>query len=61
MDPNYFINHLQLQPHPEGGFFRETYRATELISANALPSRFKGDRNFSTAIFPDLSPLVRQI
>ena len=51
MNANYFISHLQLQPHPEGGFFKETYRAAELIAANALPSRFEGARNFSTSIF----------
>jgi predicted cupin superfamily sugar epimerase len=48
---DYWINHLNLQPHPEGGFFKETYRASEKISSSALPSRFGGDRNFSTAIY----------
>ena len=27
MDADWVINHLELQPHPEGGFFRETWRA----------------------------------
>ncbi len=45
----YWIKHLELQPHPEGGFFKETYRASEIISA--LPDRFEGGRNFSTAIY----------
>jgi hypothetical protein len=47
----YWIEHLQLMPHPEGGFYRETYRAAESISRQALPPRFPADRNFSTAIF----------
>ena len=47
----YFIQHLHLQPHPEGGFYRETYRAGEVIPAGALPTRFSGARNFSTAIY----------
>ena len=45
------INLLQLQPHPEGGFFKETYRAGESISSAALPKRFIGERSFSTAIY----------
>lgn len=40
-----------LAPHPEGGYFKETYRSTEGISAEALPPRFNGDRSFSTAIY----------
>lgn len=51
MNAEYFIRHLQMQPHPEGGFFRETYRASETLSAEALPARFAGIRNFSTAIY----------
>jgi predicted cupin superfamily sugar epimerase len=47
----YWITHLSLQSHPEGGFYKETYRSKENISAHALPDRFKGDRNFSTAIY----------
>jgi predicted cupin superfamily sugar epimerase len=46
---DYWINHLNLQPHPEGGFFKETYRSSEKISS--LPERFEGTRNFSTAIY----------
>ena len=51
MNATYFIQHLYLQPHPEGGYFKETYRASETIAADALPSRFSGARNFSTAIY----------
>ena len=46
------ISFLHLQPHPkEGGFFRETYRASENMPASALPARYPGGRHFSTAIF----------
>ncbi|GAA4446344.1 hypothetical protein GCM10023189_01360 [Nibrella saemangeumensis] len=38
-------------PHPEGGYFAETYRSAETISQHALPGRFTGDRNFGTAIY----------
>lgn len=42
---------LKLQPHPEGGFYREVYRAAEQIPASALPSQFGGSRSFSTSIY----------
>ncbi len=51
MTASYYITHLQLQPHPEGGFYKETYRSKESISQAALPARFNGERSFSTAIF----------
>jgi uncharacterized protein len=41
---------LQLQPHPkEGGFFRETHRSADQLSA--LPVRYQGERSASTAIY----------
>ena len=45
------IKEFKLQPHPEGGYFREPYRAQGIIKKQALPSPFKGDRNYSTAIY----------
>jgi uncharacterized protein len=48
---NYWINHLELLPHPEGGYFKENYRSSESIASVALPDRFDGDRSFSTAIY----------
>jgi hypothetical protein len=45
------IRRLELRPHPEGGFYRETYRSKEHIPAAALPPRFGSDHNFSTSIF----------
>ena len=45
------INTLGLAPHPEGGWFRETYRATEKVPGTVLPGRFSGDRSFCTAIY----------
>jgi predicted cupin superfamily sugar epimerase len=45
------IEMLELLPHPEGGFYRETYRAPGTIAAAALPGRFGGARAFSTAIY----------
>ncbi len=45
------ITHYHLQPHPEGGWYAQSYRSTEIIPAAALPDRFGGDRVFSTAIY----------
>ncbi len=46
-----WIERLELQPHPEGGYFHETYRCRESIRAEGLPERFDGSRPFSTAIY----------
>jgi len=50
-DAEQIISKYHLRGHPEGGYFAETYRSTELIPAASLPGRFKGSRNFSTAIY----------
>ena len=50
MDPAELVERLGLKPHPEGGYFRETYRAAEILPADALPRRFGGARAVSTAI-----------
>ena len=41
MNAQELISILDLQPHPEGGYYKETYRAAQIIN----------DRNVSTAIF----------
>ena len=46
-----YINKLRLKKHPEGGYYREVYRAGEIISCEHLPKRFKSSRNFSTSIY----------
>jgi predicted cupin superfamily sugar epimerase len=50
-DADYWIDRLALRPHPEGGYFRETYRAAESIARTALPPRYDGARTFATAIY----------
>jgi predicted cupin superfamily sugar epimerase len=47
----YWIETLGLQPHPEGGYYRETYRSLETVAAAHLPARFGGARCFATAIY----------
>ncbi len=50
-DALYWINKLNLQPHPEGSYYRETFRAREIIPEAGLPPRFQGPHNMSTAIY----------
>lgn len=47
----YWVEKYQMQAHPEGGYFVETYRSPEKIPYAALPDRFVGERAFSTAIY----------
>jgi uncharacterized protein len=44
------IDNLQLQPHPEGGFYRETWRSDLCIPRSILPAGYSGDRTAGTAI-----------
>ena len=45
------IEPYQMIPHPEGGYYKETYRSNEVIQEECLPIRFRGERVFSTAIY----------
>jgi predicted cupin superfamily sugar epimerase len=45
------ITNLQLQPHPEGGYFRETYRSSGEISRDNLGTEYSGNRRYSTSIY----------
>lgn len=45
------IRRLDLSRHPEGGWYRESYRSVESIAASALPERFGGSHAFCTAIY----------
>lgn len=50
-DARYWIDNLHLNPHPEGGYYRETYRSEVVFPREALPSGFDGARAASTAIY----------
>jgi predicted cupin superfamily sugar epimerase len=52
------IHRLKLEPHPEGGFYRESYRARETIAGEALPLRYESARTMSTAIYYLLTPVA---
>ncbi|MBU2915299.1 cupin domain-containing protein [Reichenbachiella agariperforans] len=47
-DLDNLIQTLALVPHPEGGYYKETYRSTDSIQ---LASPFDGTRNYSTCIY----------
>jgi uncharacterized protein len=47
---------LQLSPHPEGGWYRETWRSDLTIPQSALPSEYAGPRSAGTAILFLLMP-----
>ena len=46
-----WVRELMLEPHPEGGYFRQTYRSNFMIAREALPQEFGGARAASTAIY----------
>lgn len=45
------IQELDLQPHPEGGYFKETYRSAKKIPQESLGNSYSGDRNVATCIY----------
>ena len=47
----YWIRALDLEPHPEGGFYRQTFRSALILPKPALPGGFEGGRPASTAIY----------
>jgi hypothetical protein len=46
-----YIEKLQLNPHPEGGYYKEIYRAGDKILPEHLPKRYNSSRNLSTSIY----------
>jgi len=50
-EARYWVERLGLEPHPEGGYFRQTYRSEVTIAREALPAGFGGARAASTAIY----------
>jgi len=45
------IQKLELKRHPEGGFYKEIYRSSEMLNAEMLPDRYQGNRCFGTSIY----------
>jgi len=47
----YWIEKLELQKHPEGGYFREIYLSDDIVPQIGLPDNFRGERSFATSIY----------
>jgi predicted cupin superfamily sugar epimerase len=45
------VKHLQLQPHPEGGFYRRTYASAEIAKGPIMDDKYHGPRHFCTSIY----------
>ncbi len=48
---DYWIEKLELQAHPEGGYFNETYRSADRLHESKLPDRYNSSRVFGTSIY----------
>ncbi|MBL6992025.1 MAG: cupin domain-containing protein, partial [Bacteriovoracaceae bacterium] len=48
---NQIIQHFNLAPHPEGGYYQETYRSNGKMQVDVSPDDTSGSRNYSTAIY----------
>lgn len=48
---HYWIEKLGLTKHPEGGYYREVYRADEQLPNASLPARYTDGRSVSTSIY----------
>jgi uncharacterized protein len=44
---DFYIEHLKMIPHPEGGYYCETFRSPQ----QAVFSGFEGPRNYATSIY----------
>lgn len=51
-----WVEQLGLQPHPEGGWYRETWRSEVTFDADVLPPGYIGRRSAGTAILFVLMP-----
>jgi len=45
-----YISAFNLTPHPEGGYYKEIYRSSDILEQSAINS-FSGDRNVCTSIY----------
>ncbi|MCG8702142.1 MAG: cupin domain-containing protein [Bacteroidales bacterium] len=51
IDANYWIKHLNLMPHPEGGYFKEIYRSSIKMNRTDLPFGYQSERRLCTSIY----------
>ena len=48
---HYLKQKLQLQQHPEGGWFKEVYRSEGSFPTSILSSDYSGERDYCTSIY----------
>ncbi|MHA1584898.1 MAG: cupin domain-containing protein, partial [Promethearchaeota archaeon] len=46
-----WINYYSMDPHPEGGYFKEIYRAETQITSECLPNKFNKSHSLATSIY----------
>lgn len=51
MTVDILVKALDLIPHPEGGFYKETYRSPVKLTQQCLSPDFSGERNIATGIY----------
>lgn len=51
IDFQYWVNRFGLVKHPEGGYYKESYRSNERIQGSSLPDRYPDSRVFGTSIY----------
>ena len=51
MTASELISHFDLTAHPEGGYFKETYRSKGEILEKNLGNHYTGNRNYCTSIY----------
>ena len=51
-----WVRRLELSPHPEGGWFRETWRSDLTLDHSQLPAHYDGPRSAGTAILFVMMP-----
>ena len=47
MTSHFYINHFSLLPHPEGGYYKETFRSEKSFQLEG----FEGERSICTSIY----------
>src|SRR5689334_1402287 len=50
-DANFWIERLKLGRHPEGGYYRETYRSASALGECGLGPGWQGPRPLATSIY----------
>jgi uncharacterized protein len=48
---DYWVSKLGMSPHPEGGYYKETFKSEEHVSDNELSVNYEGKRKLYTSIY----------